>query len=181
MIKLTEFFKCVVRDDHSAQNAAASGPTLTIAKLLHEAFEQFGHVSRENNEKLRLHHRLKVVQQLEDTERKNVIRSVKDISDLTLAELHALYAFIKNEQMNKPCLEDPGQRSNPAFAHYELYKVDLAAFKVLFRNLSPWGRGQEMGQLLAERLFRLMDANNDNRLNFKEVVQVTKNTNDPLG
>ena len=41
-----------------------------------------------------------------------------------------------------------------------------------FRVISPWGQGEETGLTLCERLFRLMDSNHDNLVNFKEIVQV---------
>lgn len=51
---------------------------------------------------------------------------------------------------------------------YELYNVDFDIFKVLFAELTPWGRCTNVD--LAEKLFRLMDKREVGYLDFEQVV-----------
>lgn len=105
---------------------------------------------------------------------KNVLRSVKNFTSMSMEELKAMYAFVKNEQLQKTANSfyvDPNEKNDPSTPYYELYKVDFDTFKSIFLHVSPWGAGAETGLLLAERLFRLMDANHDNLISFKELVQ----------
>ena len=56
-------------------------------------------ISGQEIEKLRLKNRLKVVQSLEDTQMKNVIRSVQSVTHMKTEELKALFLLIKDEQL----------------------------------------------------------------------------------
>lgn len=66
MIKLTGYFNQILRDepDNSPptadDNEPAADRSVTISRLLNEAYEFYPHVTREANEKMRLHHRLQV-------------------------------------------------------------------------------------------------------------------------
>lgn len=170
MIKLTGYFNNILRDDNSS-----SSESVTISHLLSQAFDSYSHITRETNEAMRLQHRLRVVQSIEDTQMKNVIRSVQPFTSLSKEDLSSLYSVVKNEQLqktNNSFYLDPTEKVDPTLPYYEIYKVDLDTFKTLFLNVSPWGAGPEMGVVLAERLFRLMDLNHDNLLSFKELVQI---------
>ena len=117
MIKLTEYFKQVttssiydeedegvskkkVEDDDD--DGDSDDPLISINKLLQEANASYSHISRFDIEKIRLEHRLKVVQGLEDNMMKNVIRSVQaDCPNLSEEELKLLFAIVKNEQLQR--------------------------------------------------------------------------------
>lgn len=51
---------------------------------------------------------------------------------------------------------------------YEMYNVDYDVFKVLFTELTPWGKCQTVD--LAEKLFRLMDKRDVEYLSFEQVM-----------
>ncbi|TRY63799.1 hypothetical protein TCAL_07164 [Tigriopus californicus] len=176
MTKLTEFFKSILRDDpdyHQSPSKVDRQPTISL--LLNESYHTFEHITRESIEKLRLQHRLRVVQNLEDTQMKHVLRSVdQSQTKITDDEIQALFVMVKNGQLERTSamFVDPQEKADPNRHYYELYKIDLDTFKNVFQYVSPWGEGPEMGQVLAERLFRLMDTNDDNLLNFKEFVYI---------
>lgn len=176
MTKLTGFFKMILRDDpdyHQLPSKEDRPPTISL--LLSESYHAFEHITRELIDNLRLQHRLRVVQNLEDTQMKHVLRSVdQSQTKITDEEIKALFIMVKNEQLKRAStiFVDPQEKADPNRHYYELYKIDLETFKTVFQYVSPWGEGPEMGQILAERLFRLMDMNDDNFLNFKEFVYI---------
>lgn len=51
---------------------------------------------------------------------------------------------------------------------YEMYNVDFNVFKVLFTELTPWGKCRTVD--LAEKLFRLMDKREMGYLSFEQVM-----------
>lgn len=51
---------------------------------------------------------------------------------------------------------------------YEMYNVDYDVFKVLFTELTPWGKCQTVD--LAEKIFRLMDKREVEYLSFEQVM-----------
>ena len=183
MIKLTDYFKNVNTDDNNDENS----DKISIAKLLTEAQECYEDIDRIDIEKIRLDHRLKVVQDLEDNMMKNVIRSVQsEASLLSEDELRLLYIVVKNEQLirnQKNSAKNSIQsifnaedyKTDPSLPYYELYKTDFETFVALHSHLCLWGGGDNDGMdtsvILAERMFRLMDSNKDGYLNFKELAQ----------
>ena len=79
--------------------------TISITQLLQEANNSYSHITRIDIEKIRLEHRLKVVQGLEDHMMKNVVRSVQaDCPNLSEDELKLLFAIVKNEQLQRSLL-----------------------------------------------------------------------------
>ena len=185
MMKLSSFFNDVHRDEPDNPLRRASSfedePELpmTISRLLHEASGRYPHITRNAIESLRLTHRLQVVQRLEDTTLKNVVRSVQQSSpNMNVDELRGLFAVVKNEQLERTSTsgafmstEQLSAKMDPTLPYYELYKADYETFRQLFVHLSPWGQAPEIGEVLAERMFRLMDLNHDGFLNFQEIVQ----------
>lgn len=88
---------------------------------------------------------------------RNVLRSIQsDGLSLNPDEIRALFVFAKNEQLQRDQIVLPieSRVQEPSAPYYELYKVDLDCFKNLFSFVSPWGVGPEMGNVLAERVFR---------------------------
>ena len=204
-MKLSSFFSDVVVGDRNdlfdappsgnkkQDEHTGYGSSNSICRLMAEAHANYPHLGRIRLEKMRLHHRLEVVQNLEDNQRKNVLRSIQtDLGDgaisigsdnkLSYEELKAVYAYVKNAQLlrasSSQTLYHDTSTPDPSTPFYELYKIDFASFSDLHKLLSLWGvdggQGNDlsMGVVLAERTFRLMDTNFDGLLNFKELVQV---------
>ncbi|KAJ8917673.1 hypothetical protein NQ315_005120 [Exocentrus adspersus] len=139
----------------------------SIQVLIYEAYRKYGFLTTGQIERLRLKHRLKVVQELQDTCERNVLRCVATDGFFTQHELQDLLGLVREEIVRqKKCIPD---KHDPTLQPYEAYKVDFDYFKILFAAFSPWGKG-EMAESLAARIFRLMDQNADGYLNFRELV-----------
>ena len=141
MMKLTEYFGGILLDaDGSATpETETSKDSVTISHLLSDAFDSYSHVTRESIDKKRLNHRLQVVQNLEDTSQKNVLRAVHGHSTLNQDELKSLFLVVKNEQLartNQVYLV-PSEKHDPtaSVSHYELYKADFDTFHKLVSGI----------------------------------------------
>jgi len=150
--------------------------TVDIVDLIYDSYRKFGdRITNHDIGKLRLKYRLTVVQSLEDGVMKNVLRSVNSDSLFTAAELEQLFVIFKAEYLsvcywrsNQPPT-DVFDKYDPAKPYYEQYKVDFDQFRILFVALCPW-IGCRHSDTLALRAFRLLDANRDNMVNFREFV-----------
>ncbi|CAG9825643.1 unnamed protein product [Phaedon cochleariae] len=141
--------------------------SISVQVLVYEAYRKYGSLTTGQIERLRLKHRLKVVQELEDTCERNVLRCVSGDGFFTTEELQDLLALVREEIIReKKCIPD---KHDPSLQPYEAYKVDFDYFKILFAALSPWGKG-ETAESLAARIFMLMDQNRDGFLNFRELA-----------
>ena len=68
-----------------------------------------------------------VVQGLEDTNMKNVVRSVRRLTSLSEDEVRAVFVVVKNEQLLRTCrmtvrqriMEDKLDPSKPLYEHYK--------------------------------------------------------------
>ncbi|XP_058791505.1 TBC1 domain family member 9 isoform X2 [Phymastichus coffea] len=142
--------------------------SISIQTLIYESYSRYGSLTIGGIERLRLKHRLRVVQSLEEGIEKNIIRSVINEKLMTTEELQELINLVREELMSQRKPET--DRYDPTQPPYEVYKVDYELFRILFAGLSPWGKCTQ-AESLAARLFRLMDRNHDSLLNFKELVQ----------
>ena len=184
MIILTEYFKknvvvSAIDDDQDESDQ------ISIGKLLAEAQNCYEDIDRADIEKIRLDHRIKVVQNLEDNMMKNVIRSVQSEAPcLSEEELRFLFQVVKTQQLVRQqntskdsigslfIAEDNAAANDPSQPYFELYKTDFETFNALHSHLAIWGSGAlDTSVILAERMFRLMDSNRDGFLNFKELAQ----------
>ena len=68
-----------------------------------------------------------MVQGLEDTNMKNVVRSVRRLTSLSEDEVRAVFVVVKNEQLLRTCrmtvrqriIEDKLDPSKPLYEHYK--------------------------------------------------------------
>ncbi|XP_003698790.1 TBC1 domain family member 9 [Apis florea] len=149
-------------------DSATPNRSISVQTLIYEAYSRYGSLTIGGIERLRLKHRLRVVQSLEDGIEKNVIRSVIVDKYMTMEELQDLLNLVREELMSQRKSEP--DRYDPTQPPYEAYKIDFELFRILFGGLSPWGKCSQ-AESLAARLFRLMDRNRDGLLNFRELVQ----------
>ena len=100
MMGLNRFFSTILRDEPDCLEASSEESMVLVSVLIEEALEQFSAVTSEELERLRLVHRLRVVQGLEDSTIKNVVRSVRGQGNrFTEQELRAALLVVKNEQL----------------------------------------------------------------------------------
>lgn len=150
-----------------------------ISELIYESYSKYGFISSSMIERLRLKHRLRVVQNLEETAMKSTVRSVLSDSFITSSfspeELQELFTVMKEEQLSQQywgrgSIVTCQEKYDPTLPFYELYRLDFEQFKRFFSLLSPWGHGQKY-EYLALRIYKIMDENQDNLINFRELVQ----------
>ncbi|XP_063222042.1 TBC1 domain family member 9 isoform X2 [Bacillus rossius redtenbacheri] len=141
--------------------------SISVQKLLYEAYSRYGFLSAGAIERLRLKYRLRVVQQLEDGVGRNVVRSVVGDGYFSTEDLQELLVLVREELLSQKRVNS--DRYDPTQPPYEAFRVDYELFRLLFVGLSPWGRGTQ-AENLAARLFRLMDRNCDGLLNFRELA-----------
>jgi len=173
MMGLNRYFQTILRDEPEVIDPASETPTVIISNLITEAFNMFQSVTSEEIESLRLKHRLKVVQTLEDSQMKNVVRSVKTVTKFSDEEVRALFIVVKNEQLirtskmaNDPANQDKLDPSKPFF---ELYKVDYDTWRQVSGLCSQWAKA-EIWDVLAHRMFKIMDVKQDGFINFKDLL-----------
>lgn len=148
------------------------GNLVNVHDLIYDSYSKFGRfISPNEIERLRLKHRLVVVQNIEDSTMKNVIRSIGLHQYFTLKELKDVYLTVKEEQLASQSWGKSFISSDydPTLPFYELYKIDLERFTWSFCVLSPWAKGVE-AEMLAHRIFKFLDEDDDNLINFKELV-----------
>ncbi|CAG2220459.1 TBC1D8_9 [Mytilus edulis] len=152
-------------------------PSIDVSDLIDDSYRKFGHISNQEIDKLRLKYRLQVVQNIEDSTMRNIIRSVASDTLFKGQELKDLYVLFKEEYLTSCYWRthqqpvDTADKYDPSRPYYELYKIDFDQFKTLFLSLSPWATGQH-AEKLALYMFRLIDENKDNMINFKEFVYI---------
>lgn len=140
---------------------------ISVQTLLDEAYRKYGFLSTAQVEKLRLQHRLRVVQEMEDTHMKNVVRSVIGDGYLTTKELHDLFGLVRQEELMQKILVP--EKNDPSAQPYEQHKVDFTYFRMLFGALSDWGKAND-GENIAVRIFTLMDTDHDGLLDYRDLA-----------
>ncbi|XP_068460294.1 TBC1 domain family member 9B isoform X2 [Clinocottus analis] len=146
-------------------------PEIDIFDLIKSSYERFGSLRSDVIEQMRFKQRLKVIQSLEDTAKRSVVRAMMTESAFSIEELEELYCLFKSKHMNS-CYWGSipwSQRHDPSLPYLEQYRIDPAQFGQLFSAMAPWVCGGHTSTLSA-RLFRLLDQNHDGLVNFKEFI-----------
>ncbi|XP_062416437.1 TBC1 domain family member 9B isoform X2 [Pungitius pungitius] len=147
-------------------------PEIDIFDLIKSSYERFGSLHSDVIEQMRFKQRLKVIQSLEDTAKRSVVRAMMTESAFSIEELEELYCLFKSKHMTS-CYwgssSSAAERHDPSLPYLEQYRIDPAQFTQLFTALSPWVCGGHTSTLSA-RLFRLLDQNKDGLVNFKEFI-----------
>lgn len=144
-------------------------PVTDIADLIRDSYEKFGNQSVEQIEHLRCKHRIRVLQGHEDTTKQNVLRVVIPEVSILPEDLEELYDLFKRAHMMSCYWEHHrpmALRHDPSRPYAEQYRIDARQFAHLFQLVSPWTCGVHT-EILAERLFRLLDDNMDQLIEFK--------------
>ncbi|KAL3996605.1 CUG-BP- and ETR3-like factor [Sarotherodon galilaeus] len=147
-------------------------PEVDIFKLVRSSYEKFGSIRADVIEQMRFKQRLRVIQTIEDTTKRNVVRTIVTETDFSIDELEELYVLFKAEHLTS-CYwggsSNPTERHDPSLPYLEQYRIDVEQFKGLFNLLFPWANGAH-SEPLAVRFFRLLDQNADALINFREFI-----------
>ncbi|XP_069060509.1 TBC1 domain family member 8 isoform X3 [Pleurodeles waltl] len=140
-----------------------------IADLIRDSYEKFGDNSIEQIQRLRIRHRIRVLQNHEETTKQNVIRVVAPDVSFLPEDLEDLYDLFKREHLISCYWGGAAsviQRHDPSRPYAEQYRIDLQQFTNLYKLVSPWTCSSHT-EVLAERTFRLLDENVDGLIEFK--------------
>uniref|UniRef100_A0A8C4H0M8 TBC1 domain family member 9 n=1 Tax=Dicentrarchus labrax TaxID=13489 RepID=A0A8C4H0M8_DICLA len=147
-------------------------PEVDIFKLVRSSYEKFGSIRADVIEQMRFKQRLRVIQTIEDTTKRNVVRTIVTETAFSIDELEELYVLFKAEHLTS-CYwggsSNPTERHDPSLPYLEQYRIDVEQFKGLFNLLFPWANGAHSDPL-AVRFFRLLDHNGDTLINFREFI-----------
>ncbi|XP_069492814.1 TBC1 domain family member 8 isoform X2 [Ambystoma mexicanum] len=144
-------------------------PETDIADLISDSYEKFGDNSIEQIQRLRCRHRIRVLQNHEETTKQNVLRVVAPDVSFPLEDLDELYDLFKREHLISCYWGGTAsviQRHDPSRPYAEQYRIDVQQFINLFKLVSPWTCSIHT-DVLAERTFRLIDENMDDFIEFK--------------
>ncbi|XP_075398216.1 TBC1 domain family member 9B [Tenrec ecaudatus] len=143
-----------------------------IFELLKMSYEKFSSLRADDIEQMRFKQRLKVIQSLEDTAKRSVVRAIPGDIGFSIEELEDLYMVFKTKHMASQywgSSHTSAIRRDPSLPYLEQYRIDSSQFQELFASLTPWACGSHT-PVLAGRMFRLLDENRDLLINFKEFV-----------
>ncbi|XP_006898179.1 PREDICTED: TBC1 domain family member 9B isoform X1 [Elephantulus edwardii] len=143
-----------------------------IFELLKVSYEKFSSLRADDLEQMRFKQRLKVIQSLEDTAKRSVVRAIPGDIGFSLEELEDLYVVFKAKHLASQYWggsHTAAIRRDPSLPYLEQYRIDASQFQELFASLTPWTCGSHT-PVLAGRMFRLLDENKDSLINFKEFV-----------
>ncbi|KAM8764944.1 TBC1 domain family member 9B isoform 1-T1 [Rhynchonycteris naso] len=142
-----------------------------IFDLLKVSYEKFS-LRADDIEQMRFKQRLKVIQSLEDTAKRSVVRAIPGDVGFSVEELEDLYVVFKSKHLASQYWGNgrpTAVRRDPSLPYLEQYRIDASQFQELFASLTPWACGAHT-PMLAGRMFRLLDQNRDSLINFKEFV-----------
>ncbi|KAM6953554.1 TBC1 domain family member 9B [Aplochiton taeniatus] len=143
-----------------------------VFELIRTSYEKFGSLRSDIIEQMRFKQRLKVIQSLEDTAKRSVVRAIMTDSAFSIEELEELYCLFKAKHITScywGASSSASERHDPSLPYLEQYRIDLGQFSQLFGALGAWLCGVHTATLAA-RLFRLLDKDKDGLINFKEFV-----------
>ncbi|KAM5217484.1 TBC1 domain family member 9B isoform 3-T3 [Hipposideros larvatus] len=143
-----------------------------IFDLLKVSYEKFSSLRAYDIEQMRFKQRLKVIQSLEDTAKRSVVRAIPGDIGFSIEELEDLYMVFKAKHLTSQYWgsgRPSAMRRDPSLPYLEQYRIDSSQFQELFARLAPWACGSHT-PVLAGRMFRLLDRNKDSLITFKEFV-----------
>uniref|UniRef100_A0A8D2AWV0 TBC1 domain family member 9B n=1 Tax=Sciurus vulgaris TaxID=55149 RepID=A0A8D2AWV0_SCIVU len=158
---------------HALLTSGDDPPTeVDIFDLLKVSYEKFSNLRADDIEQMRFKQRLKVIQSLEDTAKRSVVRAIPGDIGFSIEELEELYMVFKAKHLASQywgSSHTAAIRRDPSLPYLEQYRIDASQFQELFASLTPWACGSHT-PVLAGRMFRLLDQNKDSLINFKEFV-----------
>ncbi|XP_072045709.1 TBC1 domain family member 9B-like [Amphiura filiformis] len=151
----------------TAMSAAYRKTMVDIATLILDSYRKFGLLKNQEIEKMRLNQRLRVVQGLEDSARRTIVRSLAVEIPFAAHELEELYTLFKEEFLTSSGLLPSGPVLDQTQHFLSSVKIDMDKYVTLFLALSPWA-GETQAEIMAVRAFRFFDTDSDRLLNFRD-------------
>lgn len=152
--------------------------TPDIFSLIQNAYSKFGSITNSDINEMRLTHRIKVVQSLEDASMKNVVSSISHDTSFNREELKDIFRMFREECYTMNSIKSTSSncdvaelfdKYDPRKPFYESYRLSLTHFSDLFKSLSPWSSGTQ-ADVMALRCFRLLDEKVEGFVNFRSFV-----------
>ncbi|KAB7494763.1 TBC1 domain family member 9 [Armadillidium nasatum] len=145
-----------------------------LQELIEFAYRNFNNVSNSEVERLRLKHRLRVVQSLEDILMRNTLRTVGPECTLGDDDLKELVIYVRSRQS----LESPDKEVRHTTVSLggtsmsqDCYTVSFNTFKNIFLKVTPWGNS-DRSDALSMSIFNLLDIDGSHLLSFRSVSWV---------
>ncbi|KAK4303862.1 hypothetical protein Pmani_024162 [Petrolisthes manimaculis] len=149
---------------------------VNITDILEAAYTEFGFITNAAIERLRIKHRLRVVQVLEDTVMRNTLRTVGPDCMLLHDDLKELVVYVRGEQLLGSEDKEMRQRAASGSSSWggtplsqEGYALSYDTFSTLFLAVTPWGRGDRAPALVTST-FNLLDVDGTHMLSFRAVA-----------
>ncbi|CAM9599488.1 unnamed protein product [Lampetra planeri] len=150
---------------HASANVEEPLAPMEISDLLHTAYERFGSIKSELMEQMRFRQRLKVIQYLEDTTKRNVVRTSKPAPRAPSPRLVHVQSVYWATDGGRAALG----RHDPSLPYMQQYRVCREQFLRLSAHLSPWACGEHSACLFS-RVFSAMDVARTGLINFRDFV-----------
>ncbi|XP_045619389.2 TBC1 domain family member 9 isoform X2 [Procambarus clarkii] len=143
---------------------------VNIVDIIEAAYRGFGFITNVAIERLRVKHRLRVVQTLEDTVMRNTLRTVGPDCILSEEDLKELVIYVRGEQILGGEDKEVRQRNNSANPlTQEGYALGYETFRQLFLSVSPWGQG-DRAESIVTSIFNMLDVDGTHVLSFRSVA-----------
>ncbi|ROT65050.1 putative TBC1 domain family member 9 isoform X1 [Penaeus vannamei] len=147
-----------------------SSKLVNITEIIEAAYTGYGFITNVAIERLRVKHRLRVVQTLEDTVMRNTLRTVGPDCMLGEEDLKELVVYVRSEQILGGDDKEIRQRNNSGNPlNQEGYALGYETFRQLFLAVSPWGQG-DRAESLTTSMFNMLDVDGSHVLSFRSVA-----------
>ncbi|KAL1479699.1 hypothetical protein MTO96_034805 [Rhipicephalus appendiculatus] len=171
------------------QPTTESKETVDISTLVYDSYSKYGFLTSSMIEKLRLKHRLSVVQGLQDANVKNVLRSLsldprisalltqEELSNLVGSHQVTTFTTMQEQQLSQhnwgtgpPGVAPPNVDTGAPYGE-QLFHLDMDQFLSFLSAMGPWSHG-EHPRRLGVRLFRLADADCDGWVSLADFCRI---------
>lgn len=143
---------------------------VNVIGLLESAYRDYGFITNLAVERLRVKHRLRVVQTLEDAMMRNTLRTVGPDCLLGQADLKELVIYVRGEQILGGEDKEMRQRSSSGGPlTHEGYVLGYDTFRQLFLAVAPWGQG-DRAEALVTSTFNMLDVAGTHVVAFRAVA-----------
>lgn len=154
----------------------ASQQTTEIKALIQESYTRYNFITANQIEKLRLKHRMKVVQNLEDNSIKNTIRTLQGFpivtNFLTYDEILSVYMTLKEEQLKQQywgrICSNSFDKTDLFSTGHNIFKIDFEQFRWIFVQFFPWN--SDNLEVLVARIFNFLDEDKNGIINMFQLL-----------